>query len=163
MVFQHYNLFRNRTALENITEALIHVKRMTKQEAYKIGDELLAKVGLSDKRDQYPSRLSGGQQQRVGIARALALSPEVMLFDEPTSSLDPELVEEVLGVMTTIAASGMTMIVVSHEMRFVQNVSSRVLFLDDGDILESAPPGNIFTAPAHPRTQIFLRQSHLSH
>ncbi|MDR1651370.1 MAG: amino acid ABC transporter ATP-binding protein [Synergistaceae bacterium] len=162
MVFQHYNLFRNKTALENITEALIQVKGMTKKEADEIGDELLEKVGLSDKRNQYPSRLSGGQQQRVGIARALALSPEVMLFDEPTSSLDPELAEEVLCVMTTIAASGMTMITVSHEMRFVRNVSSRVLFLDDGNILESAPPEVIFTAPAHPRTQVFLRQSRLS-
>jgi ABC-type polar amino acid transport system ATPase subunit len=161
MVFQHYNLFRNKTALQNITEALVRVKKIPRAEADERGRSLLAKVGLSDKRDEYPSRLSGGQQQRVGIARALALEPEVMLFDEPTSALDPELVGEVLGVMNAIAAEGMTMIVVSHEMRFVRKVSSRVLFLDEGVVVEDSPPEKIFTLPEHPRTRVFLRQANL--
>jgi ABC-type polar amino acid transport system ATPase subunit len=161
MVFQHYNLFRNKTALQNVTEALIQVKKIPQGEADERGVSLLAKVGLAEKKDEYPSRLSGGQQQRVGIARALALEPEVMLFDEPTSALDPELVGEVLNVMNTIAAEGMTMLVVSHEMRFVRKVSSRVIFLDGGLVVEDSPPEKIFTRPEHPRTQAFLRQANL--
>ncbi len=161
MVFQHYHLFRNKTALQNITESLIHVKKLKAQEADEIGMELLKKVGLQDKRDQYPSRLSGGQQQRIGIARALAVGPKVMLFDEPTSALDPEWVGEVLTVMNQIAADGMTMIVVSHEMRFVQNISNRILFLDKGIILEDGTPNQIFNHPEHERTKQFLSQTNL--
>jgi ABC-type polar amino acid transport system ATPase subunit len=162
MVFQHYNLYRNKTAIENITLPLIHVKKKTAAEASEIGESLLARVGLSDKKNEYPSRLSGGQQQRVGIARALAMNPSVMLFDEPTSSLDPELVDEVLNVMNEIAAEGMTMIVVSHEMRFVRSVSSRVLFLDGGMVLEDAPPEKIFKSPDNPRTKLFLKQANFA-
>jgi ABC-type polar amino acid transport system ATPase subunit len=161
MVFQHYNLFRNKTALQNITEALVQVKKFSQSDADEKGIALLSRVGLYEKRDEYPSRLSGGQQQRVGIARALALEPEVMLFDEPTSALDPELVGEVLSVMNSIASDGMTMIVVSHEMRFVRSVSSRVIFLDEGVIVEDSSPEKIFTRPEHPRTQAFLRQANL--
>jgi ABC-type polar amino acid transport system ATPase subunit len=162
MVFQHYNLYRNKTALENITVPLVHVKKKSAAEAAEIAETLLAKVGLGDKRDEYPSRLSGGQQQRVGIARALAMNPRVMLFDEPTSSLDPELVEEVLSVMNEIASDGMTMIVVSHEMRFVRSVSSRVLFLDGGLVMEDASPEKIFTRPDNPRTKAFLKQANFA-
>ncbi|MDR3163950.1 MAG: amino acid ABC transporter ATP-binding protein [Synergistaceae bacterium] len=162
MVFQHYNLYRNKTALENITVPLVYVKKKTRAEAAGIGEILLARVGLWDKKDEYPSRLSGGQQQRVSIARALAINPSVMLFDEPTSSLDPELVEEVLNVMNEIAAEGMTMLVVSHEMRFVRSVSSRVLFLDEGLVLEDAPPEKIFKNPSNPRTRTFLRQANFA-
>jgi ABC-type polar amino acid transport system ATPase subunit len=161
MVFQHYNLFRNKTALQNVTEALIQVKKIPRAAADERGMAFLAKVGLYEKRDEYPSRMSGGQQQRVGIARALALAPEVMLFDEPTSALDPELVGEVLSVMNAIASDGMTMLVVSHEMRFVRSVSNRVLFLDAGVVVEDSTPEEIFTNPQHPRTQAFLRQAHL--
>ena len=158
MVFQHYHLFRNKTALENVTESLIQVKKMSKADAMEIGVGLLAKVGLQSKIHEYPSRLSGGQQQRVGIARALAVEPQVMLFDEPTSSLDPEWVGEVLAVMTQIAEEGMTMVVVTHEMRFAQGVSNRILFLDNGMIAESGPPEQIFTKPANERTKQFLLQ-----
>jgi ABC-type polar amino acid transport system ATPase subunit len=161
MVFQQYNLFRNKTALENITEALVQVKGMPQKDADERGCLLLSKVGLLEKRNEYPSRLSGGQQQRVGIARALALSPKVMLFDEPTSALDPELIGEVLEVMTAIAASGMTMLVVSHEMRFVKDVSDRVLFLDEGRIIEDGAPADLFRKPSHPRLQSFLNQTRL--
>jgi ABC-type polar amino acid transport system ATPase subunit len=161
MVFQHYNLFRNKTALQNVTEALIQVKKIPESAANEKGTSLLAKVGLYEKRDEYPSRLSGGQQQRVGIARALALEPEVMLFDEPTSALDPELVGEVLNVMNAIAADGMTMVVVSHEMRFVRKVSSRVIFFEGGVVVEDSPPEKIFTHPEQPRTKEFLRQANL--
>jgi ABC-type polar amino acid transport system ATPase subunit len=162
MVFQQYNLFRNKTALGNITEALVQVKGVSPKDADEYGCSLLSKVGLLEKKNEYPSRLSGGQQQRVGIARALALSPKVMLFDEPTSALDPELVGEVLEVMTAIAASGMTMLVVSHEMRFVKDVSDRVLFLDQGQITEEAAPSELFRNPKHPRLQSFLSQTRLA-
>ncbi len=162
MVFQHYNLFRNKTALENVTESLIQVKKLSRKQAEEIGLGLLSRVGLSDKRDEYPSRLSGGQQQRVGIARALAVEPKVMLFDEPTSALDPEWVGEVLAVMNRIAAEGMTMVVVSHEMRFVRSVASRVLFLDEGLILEDGPPAEIFEHPQKERTRQFLSQANLT-
>ena len=161
MVFQHYNLFANRTALENVTEAMIQVKGVNKADAIARGKELLNSVGLLDKADAYPAFLSGGQQQRVGIARALGVDPEVILFDEPTSALDPEWVGEVLEVMNRIAENGMTMIVVSHEMRFVQSVSTRVLLLDQGGILEDGTPDDVFFHPQHERTKQFLRQTNL--
>lgn len=161
MVFQHYNLFRNKTALENVTASLIHVQKLAKKEANEIGLELLNKVGLADKRDEYPSRLSGGQQQRVGIARALAVNPKVMLFDEPTSALDPEWVGEVLSVINKIASEGMTMVVVSHEMRFVQHVSNRVLFFDEGIIQEDGTPDEIFHNAKNERTKKFLSLANL--
>ncbi len=161
MVFQHYNLFNNKTALENVTESLILVKKLSRDKAEKKGREYLARVGLADKADAYPSFLSGGQQQRVGIARALAVDPSVILFDEPTSALDPEWVNEVLTVMTKIAREGMTMVVVSHEMRFVRNVSTRVLLLDDGIILEDGDPDQVFRHPKHERTVQFLHQANL--
>ena len=161
MVFQHYNLFNNKTALENVTESLILVKKLPRNKAEKKGRDYLARVGLADKADAYPSFLSGGQQQRVGIARALAVDPSVILFDEPTSALDPEWVNEVLTVMTEIARDGMTMVVVSHEMRFVRNVSTRVLLLDDGIILEDGDPDQVFRHPKHERTVQFLRQANL--
>jgi len=149
MVFQHYNLFNNKTALENVTESLIMVKKLSKEAANTRGKQLLDRVGLSDKYNAYPSFLSGGQQQRVGIARALAVDPRVILFDEPTSALDPEWVNEVLTVMTEIAREGMTMVVVSHEMRFVRDVSTRVLLLDEGQILEDGTPEQVFGNPRH--------------
>ena len=161
MVFQHYNLFNNKTALENVTESLILVRKLSRAEAEARGRQLLDRVGLSDKCDAYPSFLSGGQQQRVGIARALAVEPKVILFDEPTSALDPEWVNEVLAVMTEIARDGMTMIVVSHEMRFVRNVSTRVVLLDDGHILEDGTPEQVFQHPRHERAVQFLRQADL--
>ena len=156
MVFQHYNLFKNKTALENITESLIYVKKLSKDKAKQRGLELLDRVGLSDKANVYPVCLSGGQQQRVSIARALAVEPEVILFDEPTSALDPEWVGEVLQVMNEIAKDGITMVVVSHEMRFVHNVSTRVLFLNDGKIIEDGSPDEVFVAPKNTRTAMFL-------
>ena len=161
MVFQHYNLFNNKTALENVTESLIMVKKLSKETAKARGKELLDRVGLSDKYNAYPSFLSGGQQQRVGIARALAVDPKVILFDEPTSALDPEWVNEVLTVMTEIAREGMTMVVVSHEMRFVRDVSTRVLLLDEGQILEDGTPEQVFKNPQHERAQQFLKLAHL--
>ena len=161
MVFQHYNLFANRTALQNVTESLICVKKMDKAQARDRGLALLDRVGLLDKADTYPSFLSGGQQQRVGIARALAVDPDVILFDEPTSALDPEWVGEVLSVMNEIAREGMTMVVVSHEMRFVQSVSTRVVLLDGGSILEDGAPDDLLLHPQHERTKLFLRQAHL--
>lgn len=161
MVFQHYNLFNNHTALENVTQSLICVKKMNKKDAQDRGRELLDRVGLLDKADAYPSFLSGGQQQRVGIARALAVEPEVILFDEPTSALDPEWVGEVLSVMNEIAKAGMTMIVVSHEMRFVQRIATRVVLLDGGVIVEDGTPGSLFQHPRHERTKQFLRQTNL--
>lgn len=162
MVFQHYNLFANKTVLQNVTESLITVKKIPKKEAIERGKELLNRVGLFDKADAYPSFLSGGQQQRVGIARALAVEPEVILFDEPTSALDPEWVGEVLAVMNEIAKEGMTMIVVSHEMRFVRSVSTRVVLLDQGKILEDGTPEQVFTNPRHERAKQFLFQAHLN-
>ncbi|HVI20905.1 MAG TPA: amino acid ABC transporter ATP-binding protein [Bacillus sp. (in: firmicutes)] len=156
MVFQSYNLFPHMTALENVMEGPITVKRETKETARKKAESLLAKVGLGDKLDYYPFQLSGGQQQRVGIARALAMEPKVMLFDEPTSALDPELVGEVLKVMKDLASEGMTMIVVTHEMRFAKEVADEVLFMDGGVIVERSKPEDIFTNPKEERTKRFL-------
>ena len=161
MVFQHYNLFANKTALQNVTESLIIVKKMKKKEAEERGRELLDRVGLLDKADDSPAFLSGGQQQRIGIARALAVDPSVILFDEPTSALDPEWVGEVLGVMNEIAQEGMTMIVVSHEMRFVKSVATKVAFLDGGSILEEGTPDQIFGAPKLERTKQFLKTANM--
>jgi polar amino acid transport system ATP-binding protein len=156
MVFQHFNLFPHRTALENIVEAPIHVKRVKKNEAVARGKDLLDQVGLSDKATAYPAQLSGGQQQRVAIARALAMNPKLMLFDEPTSALDPELVGEVLEVMKNLAAEGMTMVVVTHEMGFAREVSDRVIYMDKGTIVETATPRELFAAPRETRTREFL-------
>jgi len=158
MVFQQFNLFPNRTALQNVIEAPITVRGLPKAEAIALGERLLERVGLADKRDQYPSRLSGGQKQRVAIARALAMEPEVVLFDEPTSSLDPELHEEVLQTMRELARDGMTMVVVTHEVQFARDVADRVVFMDGGSIVEEAPPEEFFTRPRHHRAQLFLRQ-----
>jgi ABC-type polar amino acid transport system ATPase subunit len=156
MVFQHYNLFKNKTALENVSESLVVVKKMDKGEAAAKALTLLESVGLADKVDAYPSRLSGGQQQRVGIARALAVDPKVMLFDEPTSALDPEWVAEVLEVIKSIAEAGMTMILVSHEMRFVFDVATRVVVLEKGRVVEDGSPEQVFRHPAHEFTKQFL-------
>ena len=158
MVFQRFNLFPHLTALENIMEAPFTVKKIKKETAIEQGNLLLKKVGLEDKRDEYPSRLSGGQQQRVAIARALAMNPKIMLFDEPTSALDPELVGEVLEVMKQLAKDGMTMMVVTHEMGFAREVANRVIFMDKGDILEDSTPEEIFSNPKHERTKSFLQK-----
>ena len=158
MVFQRFNLFPHRTALENVTEGPIHVKNEQRAAAERRGRDLLARVGLAEKADAYPASLSGGQQQRVAIARALAMAPKAILFDEPTSSLDPELVGEVLGVMRSLAEDGMTMIVVTHEMGFAREVADRVLFLDQGVIAEQGPARDVLTSPRNPRTQDFLRR-----
>ncbi len=158
MVFQQYNLFRHKTALENVMEGLVVVKKLPKEEARQRSIELLEKVGLRSKLDSYPSQLSGGQQQRVGIARALALNPEVILFDEPTSALDPELVGEVLSVIRKIAKEGITMIIVTHEMTFAQDVASHVVFMDEGVIVEEGKPGELFNQPKEERTKQFLRR-----
>ncbi|WP_088224826.1 amino acid ABC transporter ATP-binding protein [Desulfosporosinus sp. FKB] len=158
MVFQQFNLFPHLTALQNIIEAPIHVLHQKKEEAVQIATDLLTKVGLSDKRDYYPSSLSGGQCQRVAIARALAMHPKIMLFDEPTSALDPELVGEVLTVMKQLAEDGMTMIVVTHEMSFAREVSDRVIFIDGGRIVEEGTPFEIFAGPQEKRTKAFLRR-----
>lgn len=157
-VFQNYNLFRNKTALQNVTEGLIVARKMKKAEAEEIGRKLLAKVGLADRCDHYPAQLSGGQQQRVAIARALATNPEIIYFDEPTSALDPELIGEVLSVMRQLAEEGMTMLVVTHEMNFARNVSSRVVFMEDGNIIEQNTADNFFTNPQEERTREFLRK-----
>ena len=156
MVFQHFNLFPHLTILGNITLAPVKLKKMTKQQAAEKAYELLAKVGLEDKADAYPSQLSGGQKQRVAIARALAMEPEIMLFDEPTSALDPEMVGEVLDVMKGLAQSGMTMVVVTHEMGFAKEVGTRLLFMDQGVVMESGDPKQIFEDPQNERTQKFL-------
>lgn len=156
MVFQRFNLFPHKTALENITLAPVQVRRMSKNESNEIGHNLLAKVGLSDKADVYPDQLSGGQLQRVAIARALAMKPKVMLFDEPTSALDPEMVGEVLAVMKDLAREGMTMVVVTHEMGFAREVGDRVLFMDEGKIIEEGTPEQIFGNPRNERTRSFL-------
>ncbi|EMP54840.1 polar amino acid ABC transporter ATPase [Marinobacter santoriniensis NKSG1] len=156
MVFQHFNLFPHMTVLENVIEAPVHVKKVPKAEAIKRGKELLEKVGLGDKGDVYPEKLSGGQKQRVAIARALAMEPSVMLFDEPTSALDPELVGEVLEVMKGLAADGMTMVVVTHEMGFAREVADRVVFLDNGMIAEQGDPETFFQNPQHPKAKQFL-------
>lgn len=156
MVFQQFNLFNNHTILKNITLAPVKLGIMKKAEAEKKAIELLKRVGLEEKANAYPSQLSGGQKQRVAIVRALAMNPEVMLFDEPTSALDPEMVGEVLDVMKELAQSGMTMVVVTHEMGFAREVANRVLFIDDGQILESAEPVEFFGNPKNPRLREFL-------
>ena len=156
-VFQNYNLFRNKTALENVTEGLIIGRKMPKAEAIQIGRQALEKVGLSDREDYYPSQLSGGQQQRVAIARAIATKPEIIYFDEPTSALDPELTGEVLAVMRTLAEEGMTMLVVTHEMGFAQNVSNQVVFMEHGVVVESGDSYSFFHSPREGRTRSFLQ------
>jgi polar amino acid transport system ATP-binding protein len=156
MVFQRFNLFPHMTALENIIEAPIRVKGLPKARAVERANELLVRVGLADKGDHYPSQLSGGQQQRVAIARALAMDPKLMLFDEPTSALDPELVGEVLDVMKGLAASGMTMVVVTHEMGFAREVADELVFMDGGVVVESGDPREVLANPQHQRTQAFL-------
>ncbi len=156
MVFQHFNLFPHRTALENIIEAPTRVKRIRKADAVSRARELLDRVGLAEKADAYPAQLSGGQQQRVAIAPARAMDPKLMLFDEPTSALDPELVGEVLGVMRELAASGMTMVVVTHEMGFAREVADHLVFMDGGVVVESGPPRELLANPRHERTQAFL-------
>ncbi|MDR0913787.1 MAG: amino acid ABC transporter ATP-binding protein [Oscillospiraceae bacterium] len=156
MVFQSFNLFPHKTVLQNVTLAPINVKKVSKADAEKKAHEVINMVGLGDKINQYPSQLSGGQQQRVAIARALAMEPKIMLFDEPTSALDPELVGEVLGVMKKLAESGMTMLVVTHEMAFARDVADRVLFMADGGIAEEGSPDVLFKNPKNPRTQQFL-------
>jgi ABC-type polar amino acid transport system ATPase subunit len=156
MVFQQFNLFQNKTALENITISPIQVAKMQRAEAEAKGRQLLERVGLPDKADSYPAELSGGQQQRVAIARALALNPKLMLFDEPTSALDPEMIKEVLDVMKDLAHTGMTMIVVTHEMGFAREVAKRVIFMDEGMIVEEATPEEFFSNPKMERTKSFL-------
>ncbi|HXO52676.1 MAG TPA: amino acid ABC transporter ATP-binding protein [Mycobacterium sp.] len=156
MVFQHFNLFPHRTALENIIEAPVHVKRVKKDAAVARGKDLLNQVGMAEKADAYPAQLSGGQQQRVAIARALAMNPKLMLFDEPTSALDPELVGEVLEVMKKLAAEGMTMVVVTHEMGFAREVANQLVFMDGGVVVESGPPREVLANPQHERTKAFL-------
>ncbi len=155
-VFQQFNLYPHMTALENVTLASIHVRKLAKKEALSRGRQLLEKVGLGDKFDAYPHQLSGGQQQRVAIARSLCMQPKIMLFDEPTSALDPEMINEVLDVMVALAKDGMTMIVVTHEMGFARKVADRVVFMDKGSIIEVAEPETFFLAPKNDRTRDFL-------
>ena len=156
MVFQHFNLFNNMTIRKNITLAPIRTKLMSKEEADDVATQLLKRVGLEEKADAYPSQLSGGQKQRIAIVRALAMNPKLMLFDEPTSALDPEMVGEVLEVMKELANDGMTMVVVTHEMGFAKEVGSRVLFMDEGKIVEQNTPAELFGNPQHPRLREFL-------
>lgn len=158
MVFQHFNLFNNLNVLENLMLAPVELKKASKEEAKAKAIEMLKKVGLEDKVYSYPSKLSGGQKQRVAIARALCMSPDIMLFDEPTSALDPEMVGEVLGVMKELAAEGMTMVVVTHEMGFAREVADRVLFMDEGIIIEEGTPDEIFSSPQNQRTKEFLQK-----
>lgn len=158
MVFQHFNLFPNLTIRENITLAPVKTKLLSKEEAYKKADELLERVGLSDKADAYPDTLSGGQKQRIAIIRSLAMNPEIILFDEPTSALDPEMVGEVLELMKELAREGMTMVVVTHEMGFAKEVANRVMFLDEKGIKEEGTPEEIFGSPKSPRLQNFLKR-----
>lgn len=158
MVFQHFNLFPHMTVLQNVIEGPTQVKGIDKEEAIKLAEELLAKVGLENKRYEYPAMLSGGQKQRVAIARALAMKPKVMLFDEPTSALDPELVGEVLGVMKELVREGMTMLVVTHEMGFAREAADRVIFMDDAKLVEEGVPLELFNNPQNKRTQAFLSQ-----
>jgi polar amino acid transport system ATP-binding protein len=155
-VFQSFNLYPHKTALENVTLAPIHVRRLSRAQADERGKALLEKVGLGDRMDNYPHQLSGGQQQRVAIARSLCMQPKIMLFDEPTSALDPEMINEVLDVMVGLAREGMTMIVVTHEMGFARKVADRIIFMDHGAIVETAAPETFFTAPVNPRTRDFL-------
>ena len=157
-VFQSYNLFRNKTVLQNVTEGLTVARRMPKAQAEQIAVQMLEKVGMADRCGQYPHQLSGGQQQRVAIARALATSPEIIYFDEPTSALDPELTGEVLDVMRQLAAEGMTMLVVTHEMAFARDVSSHIVFMEDGRVVESAASAEFFANPQQERTRAFLRR-----
>ena len=156
MVFQHFNLFPHKTVLQNITMAPVTLKKKTPAEAKAQAMALLERIGLADKADTYPNMLSGGQQQRIAIARALAMDPDVILFDEPTSALDPEMVGEVLELMKELAHTGITMLVVTHEMGFAREVSNRVIFIDDGKIQEDEPPQELFTNPKHPRLKAFL-------
>ena len=162
-VFQNYSLFANKTALQNVAESLITVWKTPKQEALSTAEAILVKVGLAEKLDVYPSQLSGGQQQRVGIARAMAAKGEVILFDEPTSALDPEWVDEVLAVMKQLAFEKQTMIVVTHEMQFAKEVADRVIFMEDGYIVEQGAPQQIFTNPQHKRTQAFVKRALKQH
>ncbi|MFA6905165.1 MAG: amino acid ABC transporter ATP-binding protein [Sphaerochaeta sp.] len=157
-VFQNYNLFNNKTALENVTEGLVIGRKIPAAKADKIAKDALDKVGLFDKYDYYPSKLSGGQQQRVGIARAIAVNPEVILFDEPTSALDPELIGDILGIMRTLAKEGTTMVVVTHEMSFARDVANKVIFMDEGKIVEQGSPKQIFLRPTEERTRQFLKR-----
>ena len=156
-VFQNYNLFRNKTALQNVTEGLIVARKMPKAQAEDLGMKMLQKVGMADRAGAYPNQLSGGQQQRVAIARGLAAEPEIILFDEPTSALDPELTVEVLSVMRQLAKEGMTMLVVTHEMHFARNVSTKVVFMEDGVILEESTPEEFFEHPKQERSRAFLQ------
>jgi len=158
MVFQHFNLFPHLTALQNVTLAPIYVRRWPKDKAEEVARQLLQRVGIPEQADKFPGQLSGGQQQRVAIARALAMQPKIMFFDEPTSALDPEMIKEVLDVMIELAKGGMTMIVVTHEMGFAREVSSRIIFFDEGNIVEEAPPDTFFTECTEPRTKLFLSQ-----
>jgi ABC-type polar amino acid transport system ATPase subunit len=158
MVFQNFNLFPHMTVIQNVIEAPLLVRKMPKDQAMALGEKLLAKVGLAEKRDAYPNKLSGGQKQRVAIARALAMQPQALLFDEPTSALDPELVGEVLKVMRDLAYEGSTMVVVTHEMQFARDVSDRVVFISDGVIVEQGDPEEIFKQPKHERTKLFLER-----
>ncbi len=156
MVFQSFNLFAHKTILQNVTLGPTKVRKMKRDEAEKLAISLLERVGIAEQKDKLPAQLSGGQQQRVAIARALAMRPKVMLFDEPTSALDPEMVNEVLDVMTSLAREGMTMVVVTHEMGFARKAGDRVLFMSDGEIVEDAPPDQFFTAPKSSRAKDFL-------
>ena len=156
MVFQQFNLYPHMTALQNISLAPLKVRKLSREEAGRIARDLLAKVGIPEKADQYPAQLSGGQQQRVAIARALAMQPKIMLFDEPTSALDPEMINEVLDVMVNLAREGMTMIVVTHEMGFAKKVSHRIIFMDEGRIVEEGAPHAFFANPKEERTRTFL-------
>ena len=156
MVFQHFNLFPHMTVLDNVIEGPVTVKGMKRAEAVEMGIHNLEKVGLADKREEYPSRLSGGQQQRVAIARAIAMQPQVMLFDEPTSALDPELISEVLGVMEQLVEEGMTMLIVTHEIGFVREFAHRIMFMDEGRFAEIGPPSQVFESPKDERTRTFL-------
>ncbi|HEU5229139.1 MAG TPA: amino acid ABC transporter ATP-binding protein [Ktedonobacteraceae bacterium] len=158
MVFQNFNLFPHMTVLQNVIQAPLLVRKLPKDQAVALGEKMLAKVGLLEKRDVYPGRLSGGQKQRVAIARALAMQPRALLFDEPTSALDPELVGEVLKVMKDLAYEGRTMVVVTHEMQFARDVSDRVVFMSDGSIVEQGDPEELFRKPKHKRTQLFLER-----
>jgi polar amino acid transport system ATP-binding protein len=158
MVFQNFNLFPHKTAFGNVIEGLLVVAKLPRAEAVARGEKMLERVGLADKRDVYPAYLSGGQKQRVAIARMLAMKPDIMLFDEPTSALDPELVGEVLSVIKDLAREQMTMVVVTHEMSFARELSDRVVFMDEGRIVEIAPPDKLFTNPDHPRIKAFLEK-----